>query len=54
MVALNEAKKRLADKAQFVHWRFEDAPLPQRYNNIVFMRVLQHLDDPSSGSTTSG
>lgn len=45
-VALNEAKKRLGDKAQFIHSRFEDATLPHRYDNIVLTHVLEHLDDP--------
>ena len=45
-LAVNEARQRLGDKAQFIHSRFEDATLAHRYDNIVLTHVLEHLDDP--------
>lgn len=45
-VALTEAKRKLGDKIEFIHSRFETAKLPRRYNNIVLTHVLEHLDDP--------
>jgi len=45
-VALTEAKRKLGDKIEFIHSRFETAKLPRRYDNIVLTHVLEHLDDP--------
>ncbi|MDO8264596.1 MAG: GNAT family N-acetyltransferase [Gallionella sp.] len=45
-VAVCEAKKKLGDKVTFVNSLFENATLPNRYNNIVLTHVLEHLDDP--------
>ncbi|MBU0689898.1 MAG: class I SAM-dependent methyltransferase [Gammaproteobacteria bacterium] len=45
-IAIKEASKHLAGKVTFVNSRFEDASLPQRYDNIVLTHVLEHLDDP--------
>lgn len=44
--AISEARGRLADGARFVHSTFEQADLPARYDNVVMMHVLEHLDDP--------
>jgi SAM-dependent methyltransferase len=44
--AIAEAKKRLGERAAFVHGRFEDVRLPRRYDNVVLVHVLEHLDDP--------
>lgn len=45
-VAIEEAKRKLGDKINFVNSRFETATLPKRYDNIVLTHVLEHLDDP--------
>jgi len=44
--AIEEARRKLGDRAQFVHSTFETATLPRRYDNIVLTHVLEHLDDP--------
>lgn len=44
--AIEEARKKLGDKVNFVNSRFETATLPIRYDNIVLTHVLEHLDDP--------
>jgi SAM-dependent methyltransferase len=44
--AIHKARKKLGDKAKFIHALFEKAKLPQRYDNIVMTHVLEHLDDP--------
>lgn len=45
-VAIEEAKKRLGTKVKFVNSLFEQAQLPEAYDNIVLTHVLEHLDDP--------
>jgi SAM-dependent methyltransferase len=45
-VALDEARKKLGDKAKFVNSLFENATLPKRYDNIVLTHVLEHINDP--------
>jgi 2-polyprenyl-3-methyl-5-hydroxy-6-metoxy-1,4-benzoquinol methylase len=45
-VAIEEAKQTLGGKIQFVNALFEQAHLPQRYDNIVLTHVLEHLNDP--------
>ena len=45
-VALQEARKQLGDKVKFVHSLFEDATLPKRYDHIVLVHALEHLDNP--------
>lgn len=44
--AIEEARRRLGRRVQFVHSPFETATLPRRYDNIVLTHVLEHLDDP--------
>jgi SAM-dependent methyltransferase len=45
-VAIEDARKKLGDKVNFVNSPFEKATLPKRYDNIVLTHVLEHLDDP--------
>lgn len=45
-VALEEAKRNLGSKIEFIHGLFETVQLPRYYNNIVLTHVLEHLDDP--------
>lgn len=45
-VAVEDARKKLGDKVNFVNSLFEKAILPKRYDNIVLTHVLEHLDDP--------
>lgn len=45
-VAIEEAKHRLKDNVQFMSSTFEKATLPKRYDNVVMIHVLEHLDDP--------
>lgn len=45
-VAIEEAKRKLGNKVEFVHSLFEAANLPKRYDNIVLTHVLEHIDDP--------
>jgi 2-polyprenyl-3-methyl-5-hydroxy-6-metoxy-1,4-benzoquinol methylase len=46
--AVEVAKKELGDKVKYVNSLFETAKLPGRYDNILMMHVLEHLDDPVS------
>lgn len=45
-VAIDEARKKLGNKVEFVNSLFEKASLPKRYDNILLTHVLEHLDDP--------
>ena len=45
-VAIEDARKKLGDKVNFVNALFEKAALPKRYDNIVLTHVLEHLNDP--------
>lgn len=45
-IAIEDARKKLGDKVNFVNSLFEKATLPKRYDNIVLTHVLEHLDDP--------
>lgn len=45
-VAIENARKRLGTRVNFVNSMFESAALPQKYDNIVLTHVLEHLDDP--------
>lgn len=44
--AIEQARRKLGNKAAYVHSLFETVTLPRRYNNIVLTHVLEHLDDP--------
>lgn len=44
--AIGEARKKLGDKATYVHSMFETASLDRRFDNIALTHVLEHLDDP--------
>jgi len=44
--AMASAQSEFGGKVKFVHARFEDAALPGKYDNILLMHVLEHLDDP--------
>lgn len=44
--AMAEVKKKLGKKVKMVVSMFEDAMLPQKYDNIFMTHVLEHLDDP--------
>jgi 2-polyprenyl-3-methyl-5-hydroxy-6-metoxy-1,4-benzoquinol methylase len=44
--ALKVAESRLRGEVRFVNSTFEQANLPERYDNIVMTHVLEHLDDP--------
>jgi 2-polyprenyl-3-methyl-5-hydroxy-6-metoxy-1,4-benzoquinol methylase len=44
--AIEEARRRLSGRVNFVSATFEEAYLPFRYENIVLTHVLEHLDDP--------
>lgn len=46
--ALAEARAKLGEDITYVHSRFEEVTLAQRYDNIVLTHVLEHLDDPVS------
>lgn len=45
-LAIEEARKKFGDAVNFVQSTFEDATLPNGYDNIVMTHVLEHLDDP--------
>lgn len=47
-LAMQEAKDQLGDRVSFVNDLFENATLPNHYDNIVMTHVLEHLDDPVS------
>lgn len=44
--AITQARKILGEKPKIIHSLFEEAVLPERYENIVMTHVLEHLDDP--------
>jgi GNAT superfamily N-acetyltransferase/2-polyprenyl-3-methyl-5-hydroxy-6-metoxy-1,4-benzoquinol methylase len=45
-VTIKEARLKLGDKVKFVNSLFETTTLTKRYDNIVLIHVLEHLDDP--------
>lgn len=45
-IALEEAKRKLGGRIEFIHGLFETVQLPRCYNNIVLTHVLEHLDEP--------
>jgi 2-polyprenyl-3-methyl-5-hydroxy-6-metoxy-1,4-benzoquinol methylase len=44
--AIEIAKKELGANIKFVNSLFEEATLPEKYDNIVLTHVLEHIDDP--------
>ena len=46
--AINAAKNEFGDKVKFVNALFEEATLPEKYDNIILTHVLEHLDNPVS------
>jgi 2-polyprenyl-3-methyl-5-hydroxy-6-metoxy-1,4-benzoquinol methylase len=44
--AIVEAKRKLGEKATYVHSLFETVKLQRRFDNVVLTHVLEHLDDP--------
>lgn len=44
--AITTAKGMLPSKIRFINSRFEDATLPEKYDNIILTHVLEHIDDP--------
>lgn len=41
-----EAKTALPDSVVFINSTFEAASLPKKYDNILLMHALEHVDDP--------
>lgn len=44
--AIRKARSKLGDNVKYINSMFEQAELPQRYDNIVLTHVLEHIDDP--------
>lgn len=44
--AIEIAKAELGERVKFINSLFEDAVLPDKYDNIVLTHVLEHIDDP--------
>jgi len=44
--AIRIAKTKVSKKVKFIHSLFENAQLPQKYDNIILTHVLEHLDNP--------
>ncbi len=47
-VAIQKARLKLSDRVELINGLFETVILPKRYDNIVLVHVLEHLDDPVS------
>lgn len=45
-IAIDDARARLGERVTFVNATLESASLDQRYQNVVFTHVLEHVDDP--------
>jgi 2-polyprenyl-3-methyl-5-hydroxy-6-metoxy-1,4-benzoquinol methylase len=43
---IEEARRNTRDKAKFIHGRFEDTELEEKFDAIFLMHTLEHLDDP--------
>lgn len=46
--AITIAKNEFGTKVKFINALFEEATLPQKYDNIILTHVLEHLDNPVS------
>ena len=44
--AINIAKREVRGNIRFIHSLFENAPLSEKYDNIILTHVLEHLDEP--------
>lgn len=44
--AIEVARQLVEDKVQFINSRFEQVTLSGKYDNIVMIHVLEHIDDP--------
>lgn len=44
--AIEQARRKLYGKVNYIHGLFEDVILPRRYDTIVLTHVLEHLDNP--------
>jgi 2-polyprenyl-3-methyl-5-hydroxy-6-metoxy-1,4-benzoquinol methylase len=44
--AINYAKSRFPNNVTFIHSKFEDLLLTEKFDNIVLTHVLEHLDNP--------
>ena len=44
--AINVAKQILPETIEYFNVLFEEVLLPRRYDNIILIHVLEHLDDP--------
>ncbi len=43
---LTSSSGNLASRIRFIQGRFEEVILPTRYDNIIMIHTLEHLDDP--------
>lgn len=46
--AIAIARNEFGTKVKFINALFEEATLPQKYDNIILTHVLEHLDNPVS------
>ena len=46
--AIAIAQSELGNKVKFINALFEEATLPEKYDNIILTHVLEHLDSPVS------
>ncbi len=46
--AVKIAQKEFGSKVKFINALFEEATLPEKYDNIILTHVLEHLDNPVS------
>jgi 2-polyprenyl-3-methyl-5-hydroxy-6-metoxy-1,4-benzoquinol methylase len=46
--AIAIAQKEFGSKVKFINTLFEEAKLPEKYDNIILTHVLEHLDNPVS------
>lgn len=44
--AIEIAKKEFGNNVKFINSLFEEASLPEKYDNIILTHVLEHIDDP--------
>lgn len=44
--AIDIAKQSLGGSVNFINSLFEEARLPEKYDNIILTHVLEHIDDP--------